>query len=79
MGNRIVYYTNESFAHRVLGEVVYTLAKITENEPGYVAYTTSTDLGGLQEAADKLNGAAGHDRDAVLAVVFSSMNVSSSI
>lgn len=73
MGNRIAYYTNESFATRIDGVMLYQLAQVTENEAGYTVHTTDCDLWYLQGVADALNTKNGISRDDVLAIVASSM------
>lgn len=72
---RWCYYTNESFAKRVDGKIVYHLAVVTEGERGYEVGHTSDSLDTLKGMADLSNTNMGLTRDDVLDIVASSMGV----
>jgi hypothetical protein len=71
---RICYYTNESFAERIGGgRVLYRIAKVTEDEPGYHIEFKDEDLGHAQAWVQRTNADMGLSADDVSAIVISSM------
>ncbi|AMQ67058.1 hypothetical protein SEA_CRACKLEWINK_123 [Mycobacterium phage Cracklewink] len=70
--NRVCYYTNESFYNR--DQRGYEVAKVTENEAGYVpCFGLYPTPDAALAAADQMNAPLGLTRDDVLAIVASSM------
>jgi hypothetical protein len=74
---RACYYTNESFAERINGKVVYHAALVIEGEAGYtkicIEEGRADDLEFVQRRCDHVNGALGLTPDDVLDIVGSSM------
>jgi hypothetical protein len=78
---RVCYHTDESYAERVDGVVVYHIAKVTENQRGYMQMVCtdpreSVSLDVVRDKCDKLNAHLGLSKDDVLDIVMSSMRLS---
>lgn len=71
MSNRVCFYTNEGFYSRVQGG--YIVAKVTENEPGYVEAGIIKTIEKCKDICDNLNNNLGVSKDDVLDIVGSSM------
>jgi hypothetical protein len=78
MSNRVCYYTDAAMYDR--GQQGYFIAKVTENEAGYVqTFSLHSTVDEAKAVVSKLNAAMGLTRDDAMMIVASSMRQPGSV
>jgi hypothetical protein len=71
--HRVAARANEGYASRTESGLRYAVALVTEDEPGWIAFTYTSDLETAKVVADNLNKSHGISEDDALNIEISSM------